>query len=127
MPDRIGVDWLTFLLRPPEVVGGDIGQLRDTAREVKAALRRPAADARTRRIHHCLARLGEVVANPAVPKRFRGLEDYHRRLLTLYVRGWETAAIAAELSLFATGIGVDRAIDVAARVIADQLNGRFAA
>jgi hypothetical protein len=130
LPDQIGLVWLSRLLRPPCVLGGGIGQPRYTALEVKDAMRRPAADARTRQIHHCLARLGGMVDDLPVRKRFRGLEDYHQRLLrilTLYCRGWEAAAIAAELSLFATGVGVERAIDVAAAVVADRLNGQVAA
>ena len=45
----------------------------------------------------------------------------------LYCRGWEAEAIAAELSLVSTGIGVEQAINTAARVIAEQLNQQRAA
>jgi hypothetical protein len=60
MPDRLGVGWLTRLLHPPGAVGGDISQPCYTVLEVKAASRRPAADARTSQIRRCLARLGGV-------------------------------------------------------------------
>ncbi len=45
----------------------------------------------------------------------------------LCCRGWEAEAIAAELSLFSTGIGVEQAIDTAAQVIAEHLNQQRAA
>ncbi|MCC6628261.1 MAG: hypothetical protein IT340_12780 [Chloroflexi bacterium] len=130
MSDRSGTAWLARFFRAPEVTSGGTSQARYTTIEVKAALRRPAADGRSRQIHHCLARIGMRVDDLSVRQRFRGLENYHQRLLrilTLYCRGWETDAIAAELSLFSTGAGVERAIDVAATLIAEQLNRQVAA
>jgi hypothetical protein len=104
--------------------------MRYTTVEVKQALRREPADERNRRIHDCAAHLGWMLDDPVVRQRFRGLEDYHARLLrilTLHCRGWEATAIAAELSLFSTGVGVEQAIDTAAAVIAERLNHQQAA
>jgi hypothetical protein len=101
-----------------------------TAYEVKRALRRPIGDRRGQAIHDCLARLGAHLNDQSIRRRFRGLEDYHQRLLrilTLYCRGADCAGIANELSLFSTAIGVEQAIETAATIIADQLNGRLAA
>jgi hypothetical protein len=88
------------------------------------------SEGRVRRVHECAERLGVSLDDLTVSQRFRGLEDYHRRLLrilTLYRRGWEVEAIAAELSLFSTGVGVEHAIDTAALIIAEQLNQQRAA
>jgi hypothetical protein len=129
MPERAGVHWL-FRVFQPSSGARQSAAPRYTAAEVKAALRQPAADERTRQIHDCLARFGTLVDDLTVRRQFRGLEDYHHRLLrilTLYCRGWEVDAIAADLSIFSTGIGVAQAIDVAAGVIAAQLNRQVAA
>ena len=130
MSERASVHWLTRVFSPPTTVRAPVSVPEYTVSEVKDALRQPANDPRTRRVHECLARLGGVVDDLAVRRRFRGLEDYHRRLLrilTLYCRGWEVETIAADLSLFSTGIGVERAIDVAASIMAEQLNRQLAA
>jgi hypothetical protein len=131
MLDRTSAAWLVRLFRPPMPMGGSLDQpSRYTVPEVRAALRQSASDARTRHVHDCLARIGSSIDDVSVRQRFRGLEDYHRRLLrilSLYCRGWDVEAIAANLSTFSTGVGVDRAIDVAAEVIVDQLNRRRAA
>jgi hypothetical protein len=130
MTDRPGTAWLARLLGAPTPAARRAGAHRFTPAEVKAALRQPAADGRMRQIHQCLARVGLLADAWPARQRFRGLENYHQRLpriLTLYCRGWETDAIAAELSLFSTGAGVDRAIDVAAAIIAEQLNRQAAA
>ena len=98
--------------------------------EVKEALRQAEPDTRAQRVQACAARLGLLLDERAVRQRFRGLEDYHRRLLrilTLYCRGWEAEAIAGELSLFSTGIGVEYAIHAAALAIAEHLNQQHAA
>ena len=130
MLERNGAGWLVRLFRPPVVLGGSINQPRFTVEEVRAACRCAGGDSRTRQIHDCLARLGSLIDDVHVRQRFRGLEDYHQRLLrilTLYCRGWDAEAIAAELSIFSTGVGVDRAIEVAAEIMVDQLNHRTAA
>lgn len=129
MAERAGIRWL-FRVFQPLSGARSAAVSRYTAAEVKAALRQPAADPRTRQIHNCLARFGSLVDDLTVRRQFRGLEDYHHRLLrilTLYCRGWEVDAIAAELSIFSTGIGVEQAIEVAASIIADQLNRQVAA
>jgi hypothetical protein len=130
MSEHAGVRWLARVFGPADQVRAPDGALWYTVSEVKQALRQPATDPRTRRVHDCLARLGAVVDDLEVRRRFRGLEDYHRRLLrilTLYCRGWEVDTIAADLSLFSTGIGVERAIDVAASILTDHLNRHLAA
>ena len=130
MPEPIRVRWLARVFGPPEAARAEAAESKYTAWEVKRALRRPIADPRSRQIHDCLARLGALADDLMVRRRFRGLEDYHQRLLrilTMYCRGWEVDAIASELSLFSTGVGVERTIDIAAGVIADHLNRQAAA
>jgi hypothetical protein len=129
MSERAGVRWLARVFGPANTVRAPDHSLY-TVSEVKHALRQPATDPRSRRVHDCLARLGAVIDDLEVRRRFRGLEDYHRRLLrilTLYCRGWEAETIAADLSLFSTGIGVERAIDVAASILTEHLNRHLAA
>lgn len=130
MSDRAGLDWLGRILGAPALPPRTSGDPRYTADEVKRVLRQTVPDARGRRVHDYAARLGATLDEAPVRQRFWGLEDYHRRLLrilTLYCRGWEPGAIAAELSLFSTAVGVERAIDTAALLIADSLNHQRAA
>ena len=129
MIEQASTPWLARIVGAAWL-GGVTAPERYTVGEVKEALRQAQPDARAQRVQACVAHLGLVLDERAVRQRFRGLEDYHRRLLrilTLYCRGWEAEAIAAELSLFSTGIGVEQAIDTAALVIAEQLNQQRAA
>ena len=129
MTEQAGTRWLARMVGAAWLGGGRARE-RYTVGEVKEALRQAQPDARAQRVQACAARLGLLLDERAVRQRFRGLEDYHRRLLrilTLYCRGWEAEAIAAELSLFSTGIGVEHAIDTAALVIAEHLNQQRAA
>ena len=129
MIEQAGTLWLARIVGAAWL-GGVTAPERYTVGEVKEALRQAQPDARAQRVQACAAHLGLLLDERAVRQRFRGLEDYHRRLLrilTLYCRGWEAEAIAAELSLFSTGIGVEQAIDTAAQVIAEHLNQQRAA
>ncbi len=129
MTEQVGTRWLARVVGAVWPAGVRAAE-RYTAGEVKHALRQAQPDARAQRVHECAARLGPLLDEQAVRQRFRGLEDYHRRLpriLTLYCRGWEAEAIAGELSLFSTGIGVEYAIHAAALVIAEHLNQQQAA
>ena len=129
MTEGTGTRWLARIAGAAWPRGaGSTG--RYTVDEVKQALRQPRPDARVQRVHECAARLGPLLDERPVRRRFRGLEDYHRRLpriLTLYCRGWEVDAIAADLSYFSTGVGVEEAINAAALVIAERLNQQQAA
>ena len=130
MMERTGTRWLVRIVGAAAWPRGASSAERYTVGEVKQALRQARPDARVQRVHECAARLGPLLDQRPVRRRFRGLEDYHRRLpriLTLYCRGWEVDAIAADLSLFSTGIGVEEAINAAALVIAEQLNQQQAA
>ncbi len=125
MTERVGTGWLVRVVGAAAWPGSSRSAGRYTVDEVKQALRHARSDTRTRRVHECAARLGPLLDERAVRQRFHGLEDYHRRLLrilTLYCRGWEAEAIAADLSLFSTSVGVEQAIHVAAVLIAEQLN-----
>lgn len=128
MLERTAIHWLLRVFQSPPA--DQIATLTPfTAAEVMHALRQSGSDVRTRRIHACLANLGQLVDNMPIRRRFRGLEDYHLRLLrimTMYCRGWEVEAIARDLSLFSTSIGVERAIEVTAEVMADHLNRQAA-
>jgi hypothetical protein len=130
MPERVQTHWLTRLFWPAAGSPRPSETPRFTAAEVKEALRRSDGAERTRRVHECVARLGIIIDDFSARQRFRGLEDYHRRMLrilTLYCRGWETEAIASSLSRFSTAVGVECAIDRAALLIAEHLNQRQAA
>ena len=130
MSERAGVHWLVRILGAPAAPQSAPGAARYTAAEVKLALRQPVPDVRARRVHDYVARLGSTLDEMAVRQRFRGLEDYHRRLLrilTLYCRGWEAEAIAADLSLFSTAVGVEQAIERTALLVAEGLNQQHAA
>lgn len=88
-------------------------------------MRQPPPGRRGERINECLAHILALLDEGSIRHRFRGLEDYYRclpRILTLYGRGYSAERIATELSLFATGVGIERAIDTAALVMAESLN-----
>lgn len=77
------------------------------------------------RVRDYAARLPALVEHNRLRREFIGLERYMDRLpriLFLYSRGYSPSDIADHLTGLPTEYGVERTIDIAASLVAEQLN-----
>lgn len=77
------------------------------------------------RVSEALGRLPSVVRQDRLRREFAGLERYMDRLpriLYLYSRGYSVEDIADRLAGLPTAYGIERTIDIAASLVAEQLN-----
>lgn len=72
-----------------------------------------------------LGRLASAVRQDRLQREFAGMERYMERMpriLYLYSRGYSVEDIADKLTGLPTVYGIERTIDIAASLVAEQLN-----
>ncbi|MDQ3855090.1 MAG: hypothetical protein M3281_01680 [Chloroflexota bacterium] len=96
-----------------------------TRENVRAWLRSSSDTRQARLVRGEVERVGLYLHDPRLHARYKGLENYHRRLpsiLSLYLRGRSVEEIAEQYKPVFTAYGVDHSLDILCEHIAYRLN-----
>lgn len=88
-------------------------------------MREELGTAQAERVRGQVERVGIYMHEPKLVAKYKGLENYHRRLhsiLWMYLRGSSEEEIADYYSPQFTAYGVTRSLDILSAHIADRLN-----